>query len=176
MGFCENCGSLILFGAKTDSMGLMYCDDQCLQKSDLLKASEKLPTDLVQGQIERVYKAPCPECAGTSPVDIHFVHTVWSAVVYTSWRSRPVLCCRQCATKAQVKAMTSSLLLGIWGLPLGPIMTVVQAGRNFNGIIDGPPPAVRASKRLQQWVRVRLAEQYKEVEAQTSQQRRKPVQ
>ena len=171
MGCCESCSSVILYGGKTDSLGLEYCDDRCLKKSEILKTSEKLPADLIQSQLERVFKGGCPECTGPGPVDIHFVHTVWSAVVYTTWQSRPLMTCRQCATKAQMKAMATSLLLGLWAVPLGPIMALVQAGRNLGGITAGPSP-VRPSKHLQRAIKIRLAEQYKEVGEQASYQRR----
>jgi hypothetical protein len=44
--------------------------------------------------VEEVHRSNCPRCSGPGPLDVYKAHQVWSALVLTSWSSRPALSCK----------------------------------------------------------------------------------
>jgi hypothetical protein len=91
-------------------------------------------------------------------VDVHTSHTVWSLLVITSWNSSPEVCCRSCGFKSKLGAMALSGVAGWWGFPWGLIMTPIQVGRNFVGLVSGPDPG-QPSPELANIIRLSLAAQ-----------------
>ena len=155
MASCASCGSTVIFGGKSAGER-RFCSDACLQRGALLSALDQVPPELLAKQTQEVHQGTCPKCSGSGPVDVHTSHRVWSAVVMTSWSSRPQICCRSCGIKGKVGDAAFSLFLGWWGLPWGVIMTPIQVLRNLAGIISSPDPA-KPSKQLETMVGLEIA-------------------
>jgi hypothetical protein len=155
MANCSYCDSFILFGGKTDRTG-RYCNATCQQAGNLLAFSQQIPRVEMNRLITEVHESNCPRCGKHGPIDVHKAHAVWSALVLTSWSSRPALSCKSCATKRQAGAMFSSAVLGWWGFPWGLIMTPVQIVRNVFEMIEGPKPG-KPTPLLEKYVRLQAA-------------------
>ena len=155
MARCDTCGSTILFGGKLQG-DLRFCSDQCSAGGLLLASSRQLPDNLVQERVWSVHQGRCPKCGGPGPIDVHVSHRVWSALVMTSWQSRPRISCRSCAAKRQAGDAVFSLVLGWWGFPWGPLMTPVQVARDLAALAKGPDPS-KPSPQLEKMVRINLA-------------------
>ena len=126
---CDACGTTILFGGVSDG-GLRFCNATCHAKGSLIRVAAQIPPDVVRQQTGVIYRGQCPNCQGPGPVDVHTSYRVWSALVITSWQSRPRISCRSCGRRRQLGDAAFSLLLGWWGIPWGFIMTPVQIWRN----------------------------------------------
>jgi hypothetical protein len=100
----------------------------------------------------------CPKCRGMGPVDVHKVHSVWSALLLTRWSTKPQVSCRSCAIKDQMGGALFSLVCGWWGFPWGLVLTPVQITRNIMGMAN-PPDGKRPSESLRKLVLVRLGAQ-----------------
>jgi hypothetical protein len=155
MARCDNCGSTILFGGRQEN-GLRYCNDRCARSGALVAISQQIPVGVVEQQVWAVHQGRCPQCGGPGPADVHVSHRVWSALLLTSWNSRPRISCRACGVKGQLGAAAFSLLLGWWGLPWGLIMTPVQVGRNLAAMAR-PPDPTKPSGQLERTVRMVMA-------------------
>jgi hypothetical protein len=148
---------MVLFGGKQQEQ-MRFCNDRCLQQGTLLAISRQVPDDLVRQSVGAVHRGLCPQCNGSGPVDVHVSHRVWSALLLTSWVSRPQVSCRACGVKRQLGDAAFSLVLGWWGLPWGLIMTPVQVGRNLVGLVTAPDPS-KPSAQLEKLVRLNIAAQ-----------------
>jgi hypothetical protein len=155
MAKCGYCGTTILLGGKKAG-GERFCNDQCLQKGVLLTVADQVPEEAVQDYIHKVHSGECPKCQGRGPVDVHTSHRVWSALVITSWGSRPQVCCQSCGSKSKIGDMFFSLLLGWWGFPWGLFITPVQVVRNLAGLVGGQDPS-KPSEQLEKMLRLELA-------------------
>lgn len=158
MAKCEHCRTTIIFGGVREG-GYRFCNQKCRDSTVFLSASAELPDEFVLEKAREVHEGLCPKCGGTGPVDVHTAHTVWSALVMTSWKSTPHLCCQSCGTKARLSALTFSGLLGWWGFPWGFLVTPAQILRNAGGLFRGGDPA-RPSEELVKLVRARLCAQF----------------
>src|SRR5262245_52832310 len=116
MGACAYCGSRIWFGGVRDG-DFRFCNQDCYRRGTYLKFVDRLPQEAVQEHVRAVHRGNCPKCGGAGPIDVHKYHEVWSAIVMTSWKTQPVICCRRCATGSQAKALVTSLIFGWWGFP-----------------------------------------------------------
>lgn len=157
MAKCAYCNSTILLGGVTKG-DQRYCNNKCYQEGFLLSASQQIPAEVFNREIERVHQGLCPKCGGSGPVDVHTSHHVFSLVVLTRWSSSPKLCCRSCGVKSQLGGLGLSLLVGWWGFPWGLIFTPVQITRNLVGIFSPPNPA-QPSPQLQKIVKLHIAKQ-----------------
>ena len=155
MANCSYCGSTILFGGKQDGE-LRFCNAKCQEKGVLVRVSRELPGPLVDQAIRSTHDGNCPKCQGPGPVDVHVSFRVWSALILTSWSSRPQLSCSSCGWKAKLGDALFCLGLGWWGFPWGLILTPVQVGRNLIGIATPPDPAI-PSEKLRNLVSIHLA-------------------
>lgn len=162
MARCEYCGSTILFGG-TQEGPFRFCNDRCATSAPLVVASRDLPETLVDQQSWAVYQGACPACGGVGPVDVQTSYRVWSALLLTSWSSRPQVACRSCGVKSKLGDALFSVVLGWWGFPWGLIVTPVQVIRNLVGLASSPPNA--PSDALRKLVRVHLAAQAMEAGA-----------
>ena len=162
MAKCSYCGTSIIFGGKRQG-DLRFCNDKCQGAGILLSVSQQLPNDLIQPKVWEVHQGNCPRCSGRGPVDVHTSYQIWSALLLTSWKSRPHICCRSCGIKRQLGDAAFSLVLGWWGFPWGFILTPVQICRNLIGIARGVDPA-KPSPELERLLRISIASQiYKQV-------------
>lgn len=154
---CANCGTMILFGGHKLN-GLRYCNDRCLEAGRVTQAADRVPAGLADEAVAGLHAGPCPQCGGPGPVDVHVAHSAWSAVVMTSWKSAPQVCCQRCGRAAKLKAIAFTGAFGWWGLPWRLIATPVQIGRNLVGLVAGPDPA-RPSAELRDIARRLVASQ-----------------
>src|SRR5579859_1027288 len=136
MAKCGFCGSSIIMGGVRSGTE-RYCNNRCATNGQVLKMAQQLPPELVDRQVEEVFRGNCPKCRGPGPVDVHKVHKVWSAFVLTRWTTNAQVSCRACATKSQTGGAFFSALLGWWGFPWGLVLTPVQIGRNIAGMWSG---------------------------------------
>jgi hypothetical protein len=157
MATCGYCGTTILFGGVRAGTQ-RFCNNKCHQNAYILSVSQHVPSDVLERQVEEVFRGSCPKCHGPGPIDVHKIHRVWSAAVLTSWSTSPQVCCRSCATKGQLGGALFSLFLGWWGLPWGFILTPVQITRNCIGMCGGPDLS-RPSADLRKLVQVDLGAQ-----------------
>jgi hypothetical protein len=152
---CDTCGTIILFNATREG-DWVFCNDQCRAQGQLLDFADQLPEAFIDEHVQQTHAGPCPKCQGPGPVDVHTSHTVWSALLITSWRSRPEVCCSGCGTKAKLLASLSSAALGWWGFPWGLLATPVQITRNLAGLATSPDPTA-PSPALRKLVKLHLA-------------------
>jgi hypothetical protein len=157
MAKCDYCSSTIIFGGKRDANG-RFCNKKCQGRGALLAISRQLPDSDVQDRVWKVHQGLCPKCSGAGPVDVHVSHTVWSALILTSWSSAPQLSCRSCGIKSQAVGAAFSLALGWWGFPWGLVVTPIQIGRNFFSMSRPPEPS-KPSPQLEKIVRMTIAAQ-----------------
>jgi hypothetical protein len=154
MAQCSYCGTTILFGGVTDS-GHRFCNERCHQGAHFLNVARTIAPDVLERQLEEVFRSNCPECRGPGPVDVHKIYQVWSALILTRWSSSQKVCCRSCGIKSQIGGILFSGALGWWGFPWGLIFTPVQIIRNVIGICSGPDTS-RPSADLRRIVQMKL--------------------
>ena len=152
MASCSYCDSFILLGGKTDQTG-RYCSAKCQQAGNLLALSNQIPPRELARMVDEVRHSNCPRCGGPGPVDVYKAHQVWSALVLTSWSSRPQMSCKSCGTRRQLGALLFSGLFGWWGFPWGLGVTPMQIARNIAELAGGPKPGV-PSALLEKFVRL----------------------
>jgi hypothetical protein len=155
MANCAYCNSFILFGGVTDPTG-RYCNNKCQLAGNLLQLSHTIPDATLRSLLQETHQGPCPRCHGAGPVDVHKAHQVWSALIITSWSSKPELCCKSCAVRRQLGAIGFSAVAGWWGIPWGLILTPMQIIRNVVEICGGPSPD-EPSALLKKHVRIQAA-------------------
>lgn len=139
MASCAYCSTTIILGGKKDG-DLRFCNDKCLEKGALARVASQLPHHEVYPYVDRVHQGNCPHCAGPGPVDVHTSYRVWSALLFTSWSSRPSVCCQKCGVKRKLGDAAFSLFLGWWGFPWGILVTPFQIGRNIVGLLKRTDP------------------------------------
>jgi hypothetical protein len=71
-----------------------FCNKKCLTNAYVLSAAQKVPPDVVDRQVEEIFRGNCPKCRGLGPIDVHKVHQVWSALVLTRWTTKSQVSCR----------------------------------------------------------------------------------
>ena len=153
---CGYCGSLIIIGGVRSGTE-RFCKNKCAQNGYVLQAAKRVPPQVIDRQVEEVFRGNCPKCRGIGPIDVHKVHRVWSALALTRWTTSSQVCCRSCATKSQAGGALFSAVFGWWGFPWGLVLTPVQITRNVVGMCkgsDGSP-----SEDLRRLVQVNLAAQ-----------------
>jgi hypothetical protein len=148
---CANCGKSILFGGMRDGTR-SYCCSACLEADEVGRLGAMIPTRFVDAHAVGIHGGRCPKCEGPGPVDVHRSYTVWSALVLTRLRTHEHVVCMECAGKQQRRDLLSSVLLGWWGIPFGPLATPLQVIRNVAALhsnpgVDGPSEALRERVR-----------------------------
>ena len=157
MASCAYCNSFIFFGGKKQG-DLRFCNAECQRKGYLAVVAAHLPTVQVAQHVSAVHRGTCPSCGKEGPIDVHTSYRIYSALLFTSWSSRPAICCKSCGLKKKIGDLFFSLVLGWWGLPWGIIMTPVQLMRNLFAIFNGPNPS-EPSAALENLLRLHIAEQ-----------------
>ena len=135
MATCAACGTSILFGGVKDG-DLRFCNGKCQAKGHLVRIARSIPPDVIAQQTSTIYHGQCPKCHGPGPVDVHTSYRIWSALILTSWQSRPHISCKSCGRKSQIGDAFFSLVFGWWGFPWGLVITPVQIGRNVAGLFS----------------------------------------
>ena len=163
MAKCSYCNSSIIFGGVREGE-LRFCNRGCQQEGELLSVAQLVPEADVRQRVTAIHQGPCPRCARVGAIDVHTSHSVWSALVLTSWKSTPQVCCVSCGKKAKLLGTLTSLLVGWWGFPWGLIVTPIQIGRNLVGLARTPSSFV-PSPQLERIVRLSLAAELRDARA-----------
>jgi len=137
MAKCGYCGSTIFMGG-VRSGAQRFCNNTCYQNARAASYSSIVPNDVLERQLEEVWRGNCPKCRSLGPIDVHKVHEVWSVLVLTRWTTKAQISCRSCAVKRQLGGIAFSFFFGWWGFPWGLILTPVQITRNIIGMTRGP--------------------------------------
>lgn len=120
MSVCNNCGKSMLFGGRKID-GVTYCGGPCATSHTTWLAAGRVPADVLQQVVEQQRHSACPRCKkNNGPIDVHEEHRVHSFLIMTQWHTKRHVACRPCGRKAQAGGLVYSLLLGWWGMPLGP--------------------------------------------------------
>jgi hypothetical protein len=86
---------------------------------------------------------PCPQCGGVhEKLNGGMIWETISVIVFTYYTKRIVIACPSCLHSANFKATGMTLFLGWWGIPMGPIRTVISIYRNLKvrKAYDDPEP------------------------------------
>jgi hypothetical protein len=96
--------------------------------SNLVTGIEAQTKELTESELNelksKISKLACPECGEHhSPLMGVLIRDVKSFVVFTHYKTTPLILCPTCAEKKRKNAMISTALLGWWGIPWGLIRT-----------------------------------------------------
>ena len=130
MAKCAYCSSFIIFGGVKEGR-FRFCGDTCFENGQFVTIVDKVPADLVDDRVREIHQGDCPACNGVGPVDVHTSYLVWSALLFTSSNSQPVLSCRKCGVIAKIKNGLASTVFGWWCFPWGLIYTPIQVVRKY---------------------------------------------
>ncbi len=154
MASCAYCHATIILGGKR-SGDLKFCNDQCLAAGEVLRSAGNIPAEAVEAHARKLLQGLCPQCQGAGPVEVFTAYRIWSALLMTSWRNEPHVCCRSCGTRHQLRSLLISVFLGWWGIPWGVILTPVQIVRNILGLLQRPDMN-QPSRALESCARIEL--------------------
>ena len=149
MASCNACGTTIIFGGRTVG-DQRFCNNDCAQNGPILARAKQLSDADVRALASQIHTGKCPKCSGPGPVDIRTSHQVWSALLFTRWKSTQQIACRKCGIKSQAGDLAISAVAGWWGFPWGLLMTPIQVGRNVFGMAVAPSPTYPSPKLVQQ--------------------------
>ena len=155
MAICATCGTTLIFGGVKDGKK-RYCNQKCYEADEFNRFADKIPDEIVEQVTKKIHDSHCPKCEGSGPVDIHHSYSIYSVIVFTSWKTNENLVCKKCASKQQTVDLIGSLFLGWWGFPLGLIMTPIQLVRNIISLGKNPG-AQGPSGNLRQHARLMIA-------------------
>lgn len=80
--------------------------------------------DQITELAERLRDLPCPLCGKkTSKLNATIMHTAKSFLIFSFFRKEPIIGCPDCLDKKNKEAITSTALLGWWGIPWGILKT-----------------------------------------------------
>ena len=97
-----------------------------------------MPQVMVEGLAQSWFDGKCPKCEGEGPVDVHFEHSVLSAIIVRFARRKPMVSCRGCAKKRQLLATLVTLVFGWWSLS-GLVMTPLYVVLNIRALLAPDP-------------------------------------
>jgi hypothetical protein len=104
--------------------------------SDIMKGviaqAKKYPNAQLEIYAEKLRKIPCPICNQThKKLNGTIAYTVKSFVFFSSFAKKPIIACPECLDRENNNSITSTLLLGWWGFPLGILKTPIYIYRNM---------------------------------------------
>ena len=134
MAHCDYCGAAFR-GWGTKHGKYNFCKGTCRDYGAVLDNLNDLSSAEVEAFVEKFRNGLCPSCNKFSDLDFHRSFRVRSMFVYTKWWTESEVSCRGCARKRQLGDLRYCIAFGWWGLPFGPIVTLVQAGRNMIALI-----------------------------------------
>ena len=154
MTSCDNCETIILFGGVRNGK-FRFCSESCQSKGHLILLAHKLPQEMVDQYVNETHKGQCPKCHGKGPIDAHISYKIWSALLFSSYKSDPQISCCSCGIKSQISSVFYCFFLGWWEFPWGLIITPIQIIRNFIALFKKPNP-MKPSPQLEKLVRMNL--------------------
>ena len=103
---------------------------------DLLKGAyaqnKEYSIDELTKYSEFLRNLSCPICGQTNKkLNGTTIYRIKSFLLFTIYKSKPIIACPECLDKNNNKAMISSALLGWWGIPWGLIKTPSFIFRNL---------------------------------------------
>lgn len=134
---CPTCGLSVLFGGVKDG-DKKYCSKKCYEADDVNRVAKEIPNEAVVKLTEKIRNDRCPECQGPGPVDVHKSYSIYSIILFTSYKTNEHIVCRGCAKKKQLLDLLSSTLFGWWGIPFGLIVTPIQILKNIIAFFRNP--------------------------------------
>ena len=73
---------------------------------------------------QKLRTLPCPLCGNkTAKLNGTVMHTAKSFIIFTTFRKEPIIGCPDCLDKKNQDSITSTALLGWWGIPWGILKT-----------------------------------------------------
>ena len=73
---------------------------------------------------QKLRTLPCPLCGNkTAKLNGTVMHTAKSFIIFTTFRKEPIIGCPDCLDKKNQDSITSTALLGRWGIPWGILKT-----------------------------------------------------
>jgi hypothetical protein len=73
---------------------------------------------------QKIRSLPCPMCGNkTAKLNGTVMHTVKSFIVFSTFRKEPIIACPDCLDKKNQESITSTAILGWWGIPWGLLKT-----------------------------------------------------
>lgn len=74
---------------------------------------------------------PCPICKkNDQKLNATMIYNVISFIIGTNYESELLIACPNCLDKANNNAIIKSVILGLWGLPWGPIRVLQSVSKN----------------------------------------------
>lgn len=154
MPTCDYCNATYRGWAIKDGR-YRYCTGLCQERGrTLLNVLKTIPESEIERVIIDAHQSICPNCNKNSGIDVHSSYEIWSAIVYSSWKTNSHIVCKACARKMRLKALISCLVKGWWSPP-GLLTTPFYA--LFNVIAFITPTHSSASERFRKLVRINLA-------------------
>jgi hypothetical protein len=106
----------------------LYSDDI----KRVITQAKKYPNAQLEIYAEELRKIPCPICSLTcKKLNGTIAYTVKSFLLFTSFGKRTVIACPECLDNENNNSITSTMLLGWWGLPWGLLKTPIYIYRNI---------------------------------------------
>lgn len=155
MATCPTCGSTVAFGGVKEG-NRRYCNKKCYAEDEIGRVAENIPDEHIYQLARSINKGACPNCNAPGPVDIHKSYSVYSVIIYTSWKTHEHVVCKKCALKQQATNLLGSMVLGWWGVPFGLIVTPIQIFGNLFALLRNPGTR-GPSKNLMEMARMMLA-------------------
>lgn len=126
---------------------------------------QEIPEHAITQHALDIKRGICPRCHRREcGVEVRESYWVWSALLFTRWQTKRVLCCQQCGLKNNWRALGFSFGLGWWGLPAGIFLTPWQITRNIVAIARRRERSEPSSALLNSAKHSLLAERQLEVE------------
>lgn len=157
---CPTCGLSVLFGGVKDG-DKKYCSKKCYEADEVNRIAKHIPEDAVVSLTNKIRNGKCPVCQGHGPIDVHKSYFVYSVIIYTSYKTKEHIVCKQCARKKQLSSLFLSTVLGWWGIPFGLIITPVQIVKNLIALFKNPgeiSPTELMTQRIRQMLAAKQME------------------
>jgi hypothetical protein len=132
MPTCDYCKAAYRGGAAVRGK-LRFCTNQCRDRGRVLEFLNQGSPAFIDQRVDEARAGPCPECGTRANVHFHQSHRIWSAMVYTTWKTQRHSCCQNCGRNRQPNDLTFSRLPG-WWMAIGFCITPFQIGRNILGM------------------------------------------
>lgn len=149
---CPTCGLSVLFGGVKDG-DQKYCSKKCYEADEVNRIALQIQQDDVISLTNKIRNGKCPVCQGHGPIDVHKSYFVYSVIIYTRYKTKEHIMCRECARKKQLSDLLLSFLFGWWGIPFGILITPVQITKTIFALFNNPgqiEPTELMTKRIRQ--------------------------
>ncbi len=96
--------------------------------SNIEKGIDAQTKELTESEVielkDKITNLKCPVCGQKGkPLVGSIIRSVMSFIVLTNYKKTPIISCQECADKKRKSALTSTIILGWWGIPWGFIRT-----------------------------------------------------